>query len=85
MTKLRRAKWCKSEVGSAYANYKKDVNKIPDVDVDTDNARKNLRRMYGDDLVFEFGKIRSDGTRYVKFKKKGSHEWTSYSYLTDIR
>ena len=85
MTKLRRAKWKKSEVGSVYANYKKDVDKIPDVDVDKDYARSRLKNKYGNDMIIRFGKVRTDGTMGVKFRKKGSQEWSSFSYLTDIR
>ena len=55
------------------------------IDWDKSIAKKKLIKKYGKGIKIVFSKIRRDGTRSVKIKLKGSNQWASWSYLTDIR
>ena len=55
------------------------------VDWDKSIAKKKITSKYGRNIRIVFSKLRRDGTRSVKIKLKGSNQWTSWSYLTDIR
>ena len=55
------------------------------VDWNKSIAKKKLIKKYGKNIKIVFCKLRKDGTRCVKIKSRGSDEWSSWSYLTDIK
>lgn len=48
-------------------------------------AKRKIYKRYGKDITINFGTLRKDGTRSVKIKPKKGNDWSSWSYLTDIR